>query len=130
MTSCIDCGSDKIEANDRCASCNHAQRKAERNARKVTIVKPVAKMAPKRAGQHQEYMKLRKDYLALYPICEVEECQNKSTELHHQAGREGERLLDTNFFMAVCADHHRYYTEHSKEAVAKGYSQLRTINRS
>lgn len=127
MTECIDCGSDKIEANDRCASCNHALRKAERNARKVTIVKPVAKMAPKRAGQHQEYMKLRKDYLALYPICEVEECQNKSSEIHHQAGREGERLLDTNFFMAVCREHHRYYTEHSAEAISKGYSFKRTI---
>lgn len=123
------CGSDKIENPDTglCASCGAAERKAERNARKVTIVKPVAKMAPKRAGQHQEYMKLRRDYLALYPICECEGCERKSIDIHHQGGREGDRLLDTNFFMAVCREHHAYYTTNSAEAISKGYSIQRTI---
>lgn len=124
---CIDCGSDKIEANDRCASCNHALRKAERNARKVTIVKPIKKVAPKRAAQNAEYLKLRKDYLALYPICECEECHNPSTEIHHSAGKEGDRLLDVTFFIAVCRRCHVKITEHSAEAISKGYSFKRTI---
>lgn len=124
---CLDCGSDKIEANDRCASCNHAMRKAERRAAMVKIVKPIKKVAPKRAAQNAEYTKLRKEYLALYPVCEVEECNTPSSEVHHQRGKEGDRLLDTNYFLAVCHEHHVYYTEHSKEAIEKGYSLKRTI---
>lgn len=123
------CGSDKIENPETglCASCGAAQRKAERQASKVTLVKPINKAAPKRAAQNAEYTKLRREYLALYPVCEVEECHEKSSEIHHQAGREGERLLDTNFFMAVCRKHHAHFTEHSKDAIEQGYSFKRTI---
>lgn len=123
---CLDCGSDKIEANGRCASCNHAMRKAERQASKVKIVQPIRKVAPKRAAQNAEYTKLRKEYLALYPVCEDEECEEPSTEIHHQNGRWGGLLLDANYFMAVCRKHHTQYTEHSKEAIEKGYSIKRT----
>lgn len=127
MTGCIDCGNEKIEANGRCASCSHAIRKAERQASKVKVVSRIKPVAPKRAVQLQEYAKLRREYLALYPVCEVEECHNPSTEIHHQRGKENEKLLDTNYFMAVCRDHHTYYTEHSKEAIEKGISLKRTI---
>lgn len=127
MTFCIDCGSDKIEANGRCASCAHALRRAERQASKIKIVSKIKPVAPKRAGQLQEYAKLRKEYLALYPVCEVEECQAPSTEVHHQRGKEGDRLLDTNYFMAVCPECHRKITEHSAQAIQDGYSIKRTI---
>ena len=122
------CGSDKIENKEtgECASCGAARRKSERQAKQVRVATPIKQVAPKRAGQLQEYAKLRKDYLSLYPICEVENCEAKSTELHHQAGREGERLLDSNYFMAVCAEHHRYYTEHSAIAIASGISKSRS----
>jgi hypothetical protein len=123
---CPSCGSDKTERNGYCASCNFDRRREERKRSRVKVSTPVNQVSPKRAGQLQEYAKLRKDYLALYPICEVENCEAKSTELHHQAGREGERLLDSNYFMAVCAEHHRYYTENSKEAIEKGISFKRT----
>lgn len=108
-----------------CASCNHALRKAERQAMKVRVAKPVAKVSDKRAEQLKEYYKLRREYLELYPACEVEECNLKAVEIHHQRGKEGERLLDTNFFMSVCRKHHEEITEHSKEAVEKGHSVLR-----
>lgn len=109
-----------------CASCNYAQRKAERQALKVQVSKPVTKVSDKRAGQLAEYYKLRKEYLSLYPVCEVEECNIKAIDIHHQRGKEGERLLDTNFFMSVCRKHHEEMTEHSKEAIEKGHSFLRT----
>lgn len=127
MTFCIDCGSDKIEANGRCATCNHAMRKAERQASRVKVVAPVRKVAPKRAKELQEYAKLRKEYLVLYPVCEVPECHERAVEIHHQRGRENDRLLDTNYFMAVCHEHHAYYTEHSAEAIENGISLKRTI---
>lgn len=111
---------------EMCATHNYEQRKADKQSKKVQIVKPVSKVSPKRATQRAEYNKLRSEYLALYPICEVEACQERSTDLHHQRGCEGERLLDTNYFMAVCRAHHTYYTEHSKEAIEKGISVSRT----
>lgn len=90
MTSCIDCGSDKIEANGRCATCNHALRKAERQASRIKVVTPI-----------------RKDEWA----------------------RENDvpALLDVRFWLPVCDEGHRYYTEHSAEAIEKGYSLKRTI---
>ncbi len=123
MTECPTCGSTKVERNGSCASCNFAARKQERA--KPLIVKPVKKVSEKRAGQNAEYLKLRREYLALYPICECEDCEKRSQDIHHQMGKEGERLLDTNFFFAVCRDHHIYYTEHSKEAIEKGISVSR-----
>lgn len=110
-----------------CASCNHAARKAEKQAKKFSIAQPVKKITAKRAGQNQEYFKLRKEYLELYPVCEVPECNLKATEIHHQRGRENERLLDTNYFMAVCHKHHGEFHSNSKEAREKGYSVLRGL---
>lgn len=109
-----------------CASCGHAMRKAERQASKVRIVSPIKKITQKRAAQTVEYTKLRREYLALYPVCEVPECNLKATEIHHQKGKTNDLLLDTNYFMSVCHGHHKVFTEHSKEAIEKGYSVLRT----
>lgn len=78
------------------------------------------------AAQNAEYAKLRKEYLALYPVCEVEECQAASTEVHHAAGREGDRLLDVNYFVALCHDCHVRITEHSAQAIEDGHSIKRS----
>jgi hypothetical protein len=125
---CIKCGSDRVENKDLklCASCNAARRKAERQANKVKVVQPANKVSPKRAGQIAEYVKLKREYIALYPVCEVPECDLKAVEIHHQRGKEGERLTDVNYFMSVCRKHHEEMTEHSKDAIDKGYSHLRT----
>lgn len=109
-----------------CASHAHAQRKAERQASKVKIVTPIKKITTKRAAQNQEYLKLRKEYLEAYPACEVEDCHNKSTEVHHMRSREGESLLNTNEFLAVCHGCHHKITTDSAWAVANGYSYSRT----
>lgn len=109
-----------------CASCGAAMRKAERQSKKVKIVSPVKKITQKRAAQTVEYTKLRREYLALYPVCEVPECNIKATEIHHQKGKENDMLLDTNYFMAVCPGHHHEFTEHSNNAIEKGYSYKRT----
>jgi hypothetical protein len=124
---CRECGSLKIENYELqlCASCAAAQRKAERMASRVKVVAPPNKISPKRAGQMAEYIKLKREYLALYPVCEFNECDLKSVDIHHQRGREGERLTDINYFMAVCRKHHDEFTEHSKEAIENGHSLKR-----
>jgi hypothetical protein len=124
---CVNCDSPKIENRELqlCGSCAAAIRKAERQANKVKIVTSPNKVSPKRAGQIAEYVKLKREYLALYPVCEVPECNIKAVEIHHQQGKEGERLTDVNLFMSVCRSHHIEFTEHSKEAIEKGYSKER-----
>ncbi len=120
------CGRRCRAGSDQCATCEAEDRKLSRNALKVKVVKPVKKVTAKRAGQLQEYAKLRKEYMALYPVCEVPECNERSVELHHQKGRENDMLLDTNYFFACCKRHHDEFTEHSKEAIENGYSVSRT----
>jgi hypothetical protein len=101
-------------------------RKAERRAAMVNVVKPIKKVSTKRAGQNKEYLKLNREYLALYPVCEVVECNNWSSEIHHQKGRENELLLDTDYFMAVCKSCHKKITIDSAWAISQGYSVLRS----
>lgn len=109
-----------------CASCGAAMRKAERQSKKVKIVSPVKKITQKRAAQTVEYTKLRREYLEAYPACEVEECNNKSKEIHHKKGREEELLTDVDNFMAVCPSCHHKITVDSEWAIEKGYSYKRT----
>lgn len=125
---CVRCETRWIENKDTglCASCSHDDRKADRT--KVKVVKPVKKVTEKRNIQNQEYARLRKEYLESYPACEVVECNNQSNQIHHMAGRENERLTDTNYFLAVCPDCHERITKDTQWAVANGYSILRTVN--
>jgi hypothetical protein len=127
---CRDCGSlNKIENQYLmlCAGCAHARRKAERQASKVKVVAPIKKITAKRANQNLQYAKLRKQYLEAYPACEVENCNNKSSEIHHQKGRSNEMLTDTNYFMAVCKSCHHKITIDSQWAIKNGYSIIRSV---
>lgn len=126
MIECPSCGSNKTERNGYCASCNHERRKEERNALKVKVVKPIRKVAPKRAAQMREYYKLEKEYLECHPCCEVPECHRKSTQVHHMAGRQNEDLLNVDLFFAVCGDHYERITRDSKWALDNGFLILRS----
>ena len=119
------CGAIAEGRTDQCATHNAEDRKNERLAKKTQVVRQVQKVTAKRATQTQEYYKLRAEYLALYPVCEVEDCNLKAVDIHHQRGKENERLLDTNYFMAVCRKHHIEITEHSKKAIEDGNSVSR-----
>lgn len=126
-TACVECDNPKVENQDTglCASCGAARRKQDRI--KPKIVKPVKKVTEKRAKQNQEYAKLRKEYLEVYPVCEVVECHNKAKEIHHMAGREGDKLTDPDNFLAVCPSCHHKITVDSAWAIEQGYSILRSI---
>lgn len=124
---CVRCETRRIENKDTglCATCSHDDRKSERAQSKV--VKPVKKVSDKRNIQNQEYARLRDQYLEAYPACEVVECNNRSNQIHHMAGRENEKLTDINHFLAVCPDCHRKITEDTQWAIANGYSILRSV---
>lgn len=125
---CVRCETRWIENKDTrlCASCSHDDRKSERTQAK--IVKPVKKVSEKRAGQNLEYAKLRKQYLEVYPVCEAHECNNKSTQIHHVNGREGEKLTSTAYFMAVCSHCHDKIHSNPQWSIENGYMILRSTN--
>jgi hypothetical protein len=109
-----------------CASCNHEARKAERFAKKTKVIRAVTKVTQKRATQLQEYYALKAEYLEANPCCSIEGCYLKAVDVHHEGGRENDKLLDVKRFRGLCRKHHTYYTEHSKEAKEDGVSASRT----
>lgn len=129
MTSCINGDGNPVEnrTTGLCASCSHALRKAEKDAARVKVVKPIRKVSAERSKENHVYARLRKEYLEAYPCCEVPECHHKSTELHHQKGRSGDLLTNTDYFMAVCHEHHHMITVDSKWAIDNGFSFLRSV---
>lgn len=126
---CVQCGNTPVENPDTqlCATCAATIRKTERQASKVKVVKPIKKVSQKRATENQQYLKLRKDYLEAYPVCEVVECHRKSSQIHHMQGRENDLLCDVNNFLAVCDVCHQRITVDSKWAIEQGYSILRSL---
>lgn len=126
MTTCPDCDSIKVERNGYCASCNMARRKQERESKKVKVITPIRKVSAERSKENQVYARLRKEYLEAYPCCEVPECHRKASEIHHQKGRAGDLLTNTDYFMAVCHDHHHMITVDSAWAIKMGFSILRS----
>lgn len=63
-------------------------------------LKPINKESVKMKKNKAKYKKVRLVYLEENPFCECG-CGYPSTEIHHKNGREGERLCDVNWFMAV-----------------------------
>ena len=87
--------------------------------KKVKRPNPISK---KRAEQLKEYRKLRDKYLDEHSICEVHDCNNDTTNLHHKSGRTGETLCDTKYFMACCHTcHPKRIHENPKWARENGY---------
>ena len=77
----------------------------------------------KRAREARLYTLLRKEFLAARPLCESPwPCGNRATEVHHAAGRRGERLCQVENFRALCRSCHQRVTEHPAEAIEVGLS--------
>ena len=81
----------------------------------------------KRLKQERQYLKLRKAFLDAHPMCQVKGCGMPADDIHHRAGRTGDKLTDISLFMAVCRPHHNYIESHPAEAKEHGYSLIRTI---
>lgn len=110
---------------DYCASHNFALRKAARVKTKVVV--PVKKITDKRAKQNREYLEMREQFLEQYPVCQIQECNRPSTQIHHRAGKTNDLLTNPENFLAICDECHRTITEHSSQAIKDGYSKLRSI---
>jgi hypothetical protein len=92
--------------------------------KRIETKKPIKAISSKQVKLLAEYRKVRDPYMRNHPKCEVDGCQNKSTELHHKKGR-GEFLSDVRYFMAVCRGCHKKITENPTWAYENGYSVRR-----
>jgi len=84
--------------------------------------KPINKKSKKLIDAEKVYTKERKAYLQAYPYCEVVGCNKESQDIHHRKGRIGALLSDSNFFMAVCREHHSKIEIEPIWAKKNGYS--------
>lgn len=111
MKLCLSCHSPKTEGTtDRCASCNLAIRRAEREAMKPKKVQhTIRKRSVKEADRMKEYNKVRAEYLATHQQCEIRllGCVGMATEIHHAAKRIGDNLTNTEHLLATCWRCHR-----------------------
>lgn len=107
---------------------------------------PLRRVSTKRAAQLKVYAKKRKAYLEAHPFCEVQQqlaytvtresaqlaerifgafqlrkAPIQATDIHHKAGRVGEKLNDERYFMAVSRQAHDWIHSHGKEARARGW---------
>ena len=73
-----------------------------------------------RAAQLREYAGLRKAWIKDHLFCEI--ChKNMTAQVHHKSGRVNTRLLDTEYWCAICtACHSRIHTD-PKWAKENGY---------
>lgn len=103
---CTSCGSNKLEANGLCASCNHAARKAAKL--KVKVVTPVKKVTQKKADELAKYPGLKRQYISIHPTCEIvlTGCTVKSEEIHH-CSLSAKNFLNTDTWLASCSTCHR-----------------------
>jgi hypothetical protein len=92
--------------------CKHEYEKQEPKRR-------IKKVSDKRKTQEKVYKLLRQQYLNAIPKCE--RCKQTATEIHHKNGREGKRLNDQTYFMAVCRTCHNYIHENPLEARKKSW---------
>lgn len=93
--------------------------------------KSIAPVSDKRKAQNKQYSNLRKLFLKDHAACEIslKGCTGTATEVHHAAGRENARLLDVKNFKAVCRTCHVTITEHSAQAIKKGWSKRRNASK-
>jgi len=92
---------------------------------KFKKVKQIAKISARRKTERQIYSVKRRMFLK-EKTCEFPNCNKKHTEenqltIHHKKGTNNGRLLDEQYFMAVCLEHHQYIEEHREESFEKGW---------
>lgn len=98
------------------------RKKLSTNKPKPQPKKSILPVSKKRMEELAKYRPLRDKYLQDNPMCEVDDCNNVSTNLHHKAGRNGSLLYDVRYFMACCDDcHPRRIHENPEWARENGY---------
>lgn len=98
------------------------QRKQSKTSQKPPVRKrkAIRPVSDKRKKQNAEYSVLRKAFLEEHPVCQV--ClSEEASQIHHMNHREGKRLNDQNYWLAVGPDCHHQIHDQPAWAKEKGY---------
>lgn len=101
----------------------HMERKPMKRTEFTTIRKPLRQQSKKRAKENSQYLQKIKEYKDAHPVCQVRTkiCTYHSQEIHHTRGRENDRLLDSEYWLAVCSLCHRYIHANPSESYQNGW---------
>ena len=111
--------------------CKNCWLKVHAKPLKRTALKPtktkIKQVSEPRKKKLKGYTQLRKEWLPNHPDCEanLSGCTKESTQVHHKQGREGDLLLDTTKWLAICDNCHIFITDNSKIAIELGLSLRR-----
>lgn len=130
------CDLHKTVYTTECRECVHMKARAEKQAKKDAekllkklstpkkIYSPPKKVSAKEKDRKKEYAKVREKFLN-GRWCAYHGHGCIPTEVHHGAGKIGDLLTDTRYFVAVCREAHRMIEERPNWAKANGYSFTR-----
>lgn len=114
-----------------CIACNDKKTKPcigkRENALCIRHYWRAHKQSAAKKAADRGYYRLRKDFLGLYPECQlkmVPECTMAATEIHHTKGT-GEYYLNTSTWKGSCRNCHRHAEDHPGEAYEQGVSLKR-----
>ena len=98
-------------------------RKAMKKAK--TRLKP---RSDKMTKKMKTYNVIRKEFLTENPTCQcviagkrLQCCQGVATDIHHKAGRLGDKLTDTDYWMSLCRLCHNHIEEKRDWAMTHGF---------
>jgi hypothetical protein len=94
----------------------------KQKGKELKPLKPIKKVADKRAKENIIYEKNKKEHFLEHPICEFPNCQSEDVTLHHSTGKIGKLLYDKTHFKSLCWPHHFWCELHPKEAKELGLS--------
>lgn len=125
---CLDCPPDSKEKPLTAKRCLHhywIHREEVNSAKKPKEVKPrkaIPKVSAKQLENLKKYRKVRDEFMA-NKTCEakLKGCTIKATDLHHRAGRSGNSLTDTEYFMALCRPCHNKIEDGGKWVYELGF---------
>lgn len=81
--------------------------------------KPKRRVSTRRQME-REYTRRRRAFLQQYSTCAV--CRTaRATQVHHRAGRQGKRLIDTNLFLPVCHACHVWIHANPEASYERGW---------
>lgn len=89
---------------------------------KLKSIYKIPKVSDKRKIDNFKYSVLRIEFLGKKEnkICPI--TKQPTTDIHHMRGRVGSLFLDTNFWIALSREGHKFVEENPKWAKENGYS--------
>jgi hypothetical protein len=109
--------------NRLCKSCWSCQ-PGKDNKSKPTQRKPIAPRSSKRSQEEKRYAAKRVMFMMEHQLCQVNIsglCTQRSTDVHHKAGRVADLLVDETEWIAVCRACHDFIHTHPKDAREMGW---------